>query len=599
MRRVLPLLIIPLLAGCLDGDDPVSVEEPVDTVPALTTASFTSYLHDLSPVVPGLNMDTAIIENLRTGISETIQLDTWVARPNTPEPVPLVLEVTPYYGGGNPSDPANALGGWNTMHTTLLERGYAVGISSVRGTGNSGGCFTQGGPEEARDTAVMVEHMASLPWSNGNVGIIGVSYPGTTPQDVWVEATPALKAVVPISGISDLYKYNFVNGVPINPQGYAFNTYYWALVGASPAGLSGGGQWLGNPAHVATAVAGEACADQVDVQAGGATSALDGNKDEYWQIRDFGAELRDSRDKDADRAAMWFIHGLQDWNVKPHMMEDWIEDLQDTGVPFKAWLGQWGHAWPGSRTCGDAAENIGAACRGDWWDEGLVAWFDQWLRGIDTGIMDAPAVQVQDDTGVWRHERHWPSATETQRLHLGAGTLGEPGTGSSSYFDGRGGQLSLPIDNQVDQAQWRSEPVAENLTLSGMPVFHANITSSGARASLVLSLATEAPNGERRSFNFCMQSLNHVASLESGNVDVSGMRQEVEVACFPQDDVVPAGHRIVLIASGNTVGSPGPSVTPVGDGSTITIEHEGAWLDLPVDASRVVEAPQPYKVLLS
>ncbi|MGB1586408.1 MAG: CocE/NonD family hydrolase [Thermoplasmatota archaeon] len=598
MRAWIVVLLLPL-AGCLDGDG-ASEPTPVDEGPApLTTAPLTSYLHNVSQPIAGLSMDNAVIENIRTGITETIQLDSWIARPAGEGPFPLVLEVTPYYGGGNPSDPANALGGWNTMHHTLIERGYAVGISSVRGTGNSGGCFTQGGPEEAVDTAKVIEHLAGLPWSNGNVGLIGVSYPGTTPQDVWVQATPSLKAVVPISGISDLYKYNFVNGVPINIQGFGFNTYYWAIVGLGPAGLSGGTQPLGDPTHVATAVAGEACPDQADVQSGGVTSTADGNKDAYWQVRDFGQELRDSPDKNADRAAVWYIHGLQDWNVKPHMMEDWIEDIQATGVPFKAWLGQWGHAWPGSRTCGDSEDNVGAACRGDWWDEAMVAWFDQFLLDKETGIMDAPAVQVQDDRGVWRHEATWPPETANLRLHFGQGTLGGPSTGSVSYFDGRGGLPALPGDPEITQAVWRSEPFAADTTISGLPVFHGNVTASGMRASLVLSMQTEDANGERRSFNFCIQSLNHVDSIESGAMDISGQTQEVQVRCFPQDDVIQAGHRLVIVASGNTVGSPAPGIQPISDGSTITIDLDGAWIDLPVDASRVVEDPQPYKVLLA
>jgi X-Pro dipeptidyl-peptidase len=130
--------------------------------------------------------------------------------------------------------------------------------------------------------------------------------------------------------------------------------------------------------------------------------------------------------------------------------------------------------------------------------------------------------------------------------------------------------------------------------VSGLPVFHGNVTASGMRASLVLSLQEELPDGTRRSFNFCVQSLNHVRSLAQGLDDVSGLRQEVHVACFPQDDVLHAGSRLVVVAAGNVVGSPGPGIQPVSDGSTSTREHAGAWLDLPIDATTVHEDPQPY-----
>src|SRR3546814_4949176 len=60
-------------------------------------------------------------------------------------------------------------------------------ILSVRGTGNSGGCFSIGAPQEAKDLATAVEYFAAQSWSNHNVGAMGVSYDGTAPQDLWVE----------------------------------------------------------------------------------------------------------------------------------------------------------------------------------------------------------------------------------------------------------------------------------------------------------------------------------------------------------------------------------------------------------------------------
>ncbi len=594
MRRVFPVLVIllgSLLAGCLaDDDSPRNTKDTDPLVRPLLPDPLDSYLHNLSERVDTL---TTITEQFRTPVTELIELDTWIIRPDVEGPVPIVLEVTPYYGGGEPS----RLG---RLGDELISRGYAVGVSSVRGTGNSGGCFTQGGPEEAVDTARVIEHVASQPWSNGNVGLIGVSYPGTTPQDVWVEAPQSLKTIVPISGISDLYKYNFVNGVPINIQGFGFNTYYWLLVGLSPAGLGGGSQII-DPVHVATAGAGEACTDQVEVQEGGVSSTVDGNKDAYWQVRDFHAELRSTWDRNPDRASVFYIHGLQDWNVKPHHMEDWLEAIQETDVPFKIWLGQWGHAWPQSSNPANVCE-LGDPCRADWWNRTLVAWFDQFLKEKDTGILDAPAVQVQDDDGVWRHEHDWPPRDVSWlRLFPDAdGTLGEQaGSGVVSYHDRRGGLRDLPLDPVGSQVVFVSEPVPANMTLSGLPVFHGNVTASGDRASLVFSLRERMADGEERSINFAALSLNHAESLAAGKSSIANLRQEVHLRFFPQDDVIHEGSRIVLVASGNTVGRPGPNLQPVSDGSTITLDLEGAWLHLPVDVERVVEDPQPFVVPVS
>jgi putative CocE/NonD family hydrolase len=608
MRALLSILLAAtLLAGCFGSDpastpttDPMPDDLPVAQRP-VTSAALATYLHDLSEPLKGVSFDTAIVEQYRTPVSELIELDTWIARPDIDGPVPLVLDVTPYYGGGAPA-------GLGRVGTELIQRGYAVGVSSVRGTGQSGGCFSQGGPGEGPDTAAVIEHLASQDWSNGNVGLMGVSYDGTTPQDVWVEAPKGLKTIVPISGISDMYKYNFVNGVHIEPQGYAFNLYYWALVGASPAGLSGG--LPADAVHTATAGAGELCPEQVEVQEGGLTSGLDGNKDAYWQVRDFNAEARATWDRNPQRASVWYVHGLQDWNVKPHNMEDWIGTIQESGVPYKVWLGQWGHAWPQSTgatvTCEyNVTEERGEACRADWWEQGIVAWFDQFLKGIDTGILDGPRVQVQDDDGRWHHEQVWPPTEVTRhtfRLTADGRLDAVGGEGTVSYHDGAGAPLyDVEVPASVDVLQtpfsvyWRSEPLEQEWLVSGMPVFHANITVDKPRANLILSLGEQLPDGTLRSFNFCAQSLNHVADLANGNVDITGLRQEVHLECFPQDDVLHEGSRLVLTAAGNTVGAgPQPGFQPLTYGALITIDVAGAWLELPVDHSIVFEDPQPY-----
>jgi X-Pro dipeptidyl-peptidase len=579
------LFLSPALAGCLGGGSDAAADAGDAGVGGPASTGVNGYLRNLSEPDTSVTVVGSILEHLKIPVIDGVRLDTWIVRPETDEQVPVVIEVTPYYSGGSPinDDGTHRLG---RVGNELIPRGYAYGVVSVRGTGNSEGCFTQGGPTEARDTAAVIEHLAALPWSNGNVGLIGVSYPGTTPQDVWVEAPPSLKTIVPISGISDMYKYNFVNGVPINVQGFGFNAYYWALVGAPPGGYTGTG-FLDDPLAVPMGTAGEACTDQVFVQEGGASSTLDGNKDAYWMVRDFHAELLQSWDK--ERASVFYIHGLQDWNVKPHMMEDWLPAVQATGVPYKVWIGQWAHNWPQ---------------RDDWFNSTMIAWFDEFLKEVDTGVLDAPPVQVQDDDGVWRHETQWPPVdvdwVTLSPTRDGTLSANESATGTARYFDYWGALAPEELDQGPAEVVWMSDPVTEDMTISGLPVFEGSVTASGSRASLMLTLA-EVDGQTLRPINYAALSLNHAQGLDQGDPDISGRTQQVRVQFFPQDDVVHEGNRIALIASGNLVGTgnlvddgaPGPSLQPVSDGSTITIDLAGAKLKLPVDMSRVVEWPQP------
>jgi putative CocE/NonD family hydrolase len=605
MRPFLPvlLLVVLALAGCAKNPGPAP-QAPAHAPSAPAVA----YLHDLSQMTSkDLASSGATMEHHRIPVAEPVELDSYVWRPATQEKVPVILTVTPYYGGGTPA--ASPLGNPSGMLADdFVPRGYAVGFVSVRGTGDSGGCFTQGGPQEAVDIARAVDYYGGLPWSNGNVGLIGVSYDGTTPQEAWVEAPAHLKSIVPIAGISDLYKYNFVNGVPINVQGFGFNTYYWGMVGLSPAGLEGGAGPT-DPASYAAAVQGEACQDQTEVQEGGASSTADGNKDAYWQARDFLTRLKATPDK--ARAPVLYVHGLQDYNVKDHNMDGWLEALQASGVPFKAILGQWQHAWPDNSLepddCRPTPAQPIARCRADWWNGTLVAWFDQTLKGVSTGIYDMPAVQVQDDTGLWRHEARWPPADASPwTLHPDASgrLLAAPGTGTVSYDDAHGGLPDLlPVQapalaSSRFQAVFVSDPAADELRISGIPVFHGNVTATGQRASLVLTLAERHADGSEHSLNFAAQSLNHVADPTKGKESVAGLRQEVEVRFLPSDDVLHKGSRLVLYAAGNTVGSDAGGtigVQPVSDGSTITLDLAGAALVLPIDATIVAEEPQPFE----
>ncbi len=584
MRRflasaVLVLLVGPALAGCITD----TLDLPTDTAavtPQPAEAGLTRYLHNLSEPIPGVEVVTSIVEQIRIPMADGILVDTWIVRPDVDGPVPIVLEVTPYYAGGSPISLNGERHSLGRVGDALVPRGFAVGIVSVRGTGNSGGCFTQGGPDEAKDTAAVIEHVASQPWSNGNVGLIGVSYPGTTPQDVWIEAPSALKTIVPISGISDFYKYNFVNGVPIMIQGFAFNTYYWGMVGAA-SGFPPSPNTFRDPTSVPGGFVGEACPEQVEVQEGGVSSTADGNKDGYWQLRDFRRELDEA--PDVPRASVFYIHGLQDWNVKPHHMEDWIDAIQDEGVAYKVWLGQWNHNWPQ---------------REDWWNTTIVAWFDEYLKGVDTGIMDAPAVQVQHDDGVWRHEMRWPPAdTESITFHLQSDETmmrDAPGSGTVTYQDNNGREGTSLVSQPNDRVVFVSDPLEEDMVISGFPTFTANVTASGTRASLMLTLF-EVTGSTTRSINYAALSLNHVGDLAAGRSDISGVEQFVDgLRFFPQDDIVHKGSRLMLVAAPNLVAAgPGPSLQPVSTGSEITIRLDGATFTIPVDRSIVAEDPQP------
>ena len=88
----------------------------------------------------------------------------------------------------------------------FVPRGYVHVIANLRGTSSSGGTFGFFDPQERRDMHDLVEWAATQPWSDGNVGMIGISYFAMTQMEAAVELPPHLKAIMPVAGSFDLYE---------------------------------------------------------------------------------------------------------------------------------------------------------------------------------------------------------------------------------------------------------------------------------------------------------------------------------------------------------------------------------------------------------
>ncbi|HEY1077263.1 MAG TPA: CocE/NonD family hydrolase, partial [Fontimonas sp.] len=300
-------------------------------------------MHDLSPKLDGVTYANAMLEQYSIPTRSGAVLDAWIRRPPGIAGQPLVLVISPYYGGGDPR--ISALGDPSTLFGEyLIPYGYAVGFVSVGGTGNSGGCFRDGGIIERQQLYDAVDYLSKRSWSNGAVASIGLSYDGTTSNELFVEPPPGLKTVVPMDAISDYYRYSFNNGIRRNLNS-TFPTYYYVVVGAAPAGLEGG---VGptEPESYVTGLSGEPCADQLAIQQASINGYLTRDKTAHWDERDAIALVQSSLA--LKRPPMFFISGYQDANVDMLMADGFLEAVQRTGAPLHLWLGQWVHEFPQS-----------------------------------------------------------------------------------------------------------------------------------------------------------------------------------------------------------------------------------------------------------
>jgi putative CocE/NonD family hydrolase len=129
-------------------------------------------------------VDTGVPVPMRDGV--VLRAD--VFRPAGGGRHPVLVHRTPY--------DRNELPDGSPLVQAAVRRGYAVVLQDVRGRYQSGGTFT---PyfQEARDGYDTIEWAARQPWSNGQVGSFGLSYPGAVQWLAAVEGPPSLRAMVP------------------------------------------------------------------------------------------------------------------------------------------------------------------------------------------------------------------------------------------------------------------------------------------------------------------------------------------------------------------------------------------------------------------
>lgn len=140
-----------------------------------------------------------------------VRLHTVILAPqNQTEPVPIIMERTPYSVAGRDSE------GVNTSEKDLVADGYIFVYQDIRGKFGSEGQFVMVHPprdrrdpksiDESTDTYDTIDWLIkNVPGNNGRVGIKGVSYDGWLSTMALLEPHPALKADSPQAPVADFW----------------------------------------------------------------------------------------------------------------------------------------------------------------------------------------------------------------------------------------------------------------------------------------------------------------------------------------------------------------------------------------------------------
>lgn len=438
--------------------------------------------------------ELAGVTNAKIASFDGTLLDTWVIRPAVPDGtrVPVVLWSSSYFGSGNPA--GNDPEGWDNSGISdavpvnlLVANGYAVAIMNVRGSGNSGGCYQNFGNVEWKDQAVAVEWLGTQEWSNGRVGMMGLSYHGTTPWMAAVEGAPHLKTIVTAGMISTLFTFfHTAQGAQIS-LGAPVGTLYNALDTAPPLGAFKEDIVADFPSAAATRL----CPELVPVLVEGyKTDHTDLRDATYWDDRDMLPHFGNIE------ASVFLTQGLRDYHGSGHaVQEDYAWANLPSDVPRRLLVGQWEHMMPNfSDRYNDSGRN---------WTAEFLPWLEFWLKGIgDPAQLKLGVAEYQDSTDAWHASSSWPPAeAEPRAIHLGQGALTASATTGMASFTPR--PLVEYYDALCDPVVpglpigllYETEPFAEPTLLAGNPFVLLEIEADQPGGQLAAFLVAIEENG--------------------------------------------------------------------------------------------------------
>lgn len=154
--------------------------------------------------------------NVAVPMRDGVMLRADIRKPSETGTFPVVIFRTPY--GKSGADPGN-----EKVFDDAVARGYAVVIQDVRGRYASAGDFVPY-ENEGKDGYDTIEWAAVQPWSDGEVGTFGLSYPGAVQWLAAIERPPHLLAMVPAMTFSSVGP-NFIYSGGVFESGWADWTY--------------------------------------------------------------------------------------------------------------------------------------------------------------------------------------------------------------------------------------------------------------------------------------------------------------------------------------------------------------------------------------
>lgn len=509
---------------------------------------------------------------MRDGIRLAARI--WIPADAERSKVPAILEYIPYRKADRMRERDEP------MHHYFAGHGYAAVRVDLRGTGDSEGLLLdEYHPQEIEDALDVIGWLRSQPWCTGTVGMMGKSWGGINALQVAARRPEGLAAVIAVCSSDDRFRddAHYMGGCLLN-ENLVWGSTLLTLSALPPDPSVWPDRWR------------DMWKDRL-LSAPHFTERWlrHPRRDEYWKHGSV------SEDYEAIACPLFAVGGWADAysNSIPRL-------LARLRVPRKGLIGPWAHLYPHNGSPGPAIGFLQEA----------LAWWDQWLRGLDTGLMKEPMYRVwmpeshEPSTGRWVAEPMWPSENVVPRTYcLDLGSLGdEPSEDvsvsvqspltvglSAGSWCSFGASDEMPLEQSEDDRRsllFDSQPLAEKLEILGTPVLRLTLTCAGPLGMVAARLEDVSIDGASRRVTYGVLHLAHRESHEHPTPLVPGRNYQVSIPLNHVAHAFRQGHRLRLALST----AYWPILWPLPRTAAVELRLQPSRLEIPVRAPRPEDA---------
>lgn len=523
---------------------------------------------------------TRIIHHAIIPLSDGVELSAMIWLPVDAEeyPVPAILEYLPYRKRDGTSE-RDALN-----HPYFAGYGYASIRVDMRGSGDSEGVMLGEYLKQEQDDGLeILAWIAAQPWCTGSIGMIGISWGGFNGLQIAAHRPPELKAVVSICSTDDRYADDIHSmGGCLSVDRVAWGSTMFAINATPPDPALVGDKWR------------DMWMKRLEES---------GFWIEEWHRHqrrdDFYKHGSICEDYSAIECPVYMVGGWADGYSNAVFRT--VENLK---APCKGLVGPWAHKYPNFAKPGPRIGFLQECLR----------WWDYWLKGEETGIMDEPTVRVwMQDTvapspayderpGRWVAEENWPSPRiEIVRYPFGVNKLHKPGSKprettleicspqTVGMYAGKWCPYGLIPDLPSDQRKeaggslvFDTDPLKRPLEFMGAPVVNLDISADKSNALTAVTLSEVLPDGAITRLSYGILNLTHRDSHETPTPLEPGTRYQVQIKLNDCAQRLNKGSRLRVAISS----SYWPIVWPTAESATLSILSGVSSLELPVRTPR-------------